>query len=264
MTRALRSSFCKCLPALTPGRLFVVWLLLGAGGFPVGLEAQFKFREAPNRQMPTVLDEAGAMELLDVFRGNRAMGVFVLEGELIHRPPRAASTSFGLVMRGNWQAHSEHTMVELFPAGAAEPLSFEVIITGDDSSIDDLTTPVVDELPLRWFDLLMPWLGWEQVEYLGADRLLGRPAHRFAFSRQQQDSAGDELPHTVVATIDRDFAALLKADYYDAQQNLITRLRIDGFSRFGDVWMASAITWEQRASRHSLRLSVVDFSLSAP
>lgn len=252
------------------GRLFFIPLAAVLLSSPAPLSGQFKFREPPSRQTPTSLQRTNYESLLDDFRNNRAIGRFSLQGELTHRPSKAASVTFDFLMQGNWLSAMEFTALSLRPvSGDGLPVLREVTITGKSvilsspdqpsaASIDNLNTPVLDGFPVQWFDILMPWLRWPDVSYIGPERYLGRPAHRFQFNNPNPDD-GDI--HYVRVSIDEDFAALLKADFFNPDGEVKKRLRIGGFRKFDDVWMVSEMTWENRISRDSIKLRVADFNL---
>jgi len=74
----------------------------------------------------------------------------------------------------------------------------------------------------------------------------------------EQAGAG-AMPEKVVVTIDEDYAALLQADLSDATGFRSRRMRIGGFRKFGDNWMASELVWENRRERSSIKLEVYSF-----
>ena len=103
----------------------------------------------------------------------------------------------------------------------------------------------------------MPFLKWNTHSYVGPTRYLGRPAHRFEVTNPSPGA----FPSRVIITIDEDFLALLRVDYYSIDPSPVRRLRIGGFKQFDDTWMFSELNWENRQSRESMRLSVSHFSM---
>lgn len=237
------------------------------------LDAQFKFREPPNRQDPSALGEREGDRVWEQFLRNRHIGSFQLDGVLIYRPGRAGSRIFDLQLKGTWQNGSELTRVSLKDEdGRTEVKSILLengrasFVNGDagedgqgtvPASSEDLNSRIFDALPFTWSDLLMSYLNWGNAGYEGPDRYLGRPAHRFSLLNPDPDS----FPSRVVVTLDEDYAALLKADFHDADNALVKRLRVAGFKQFGNDWMFSELTWSNRRERESVTLQVRDFSL---
>jgi hypothetical protein len=256
-----------------PGGLFSFWpvvafaLLLAASA-----HGQFKFREPPNRQDPAALDAPSGELAWKQFLEARSIGFFRLEGSLSYRPPRRSSEAFSLLLEGDWSAESESTSITLVHSDGRR-LHQRVVITGAGAAILDgsdnpvlkplpaerLQQPLFEGLPFTWEDLLMPYLHWKPVSYLGPDRYLGRPAHRFMLRNPDPGLS----PASVIVTIDRDYAALLSAELYAADASLLKRLRITGFKQFDAAWMFSGLTWEIRDSRESIKLDVLSFASGA-
>lgn len=228
--------------------------------------AQFKFREPPNRQDPGSLDSEDGMILWNWFLTNRAVGSFSLEGDLVYRPAGAPSISYDYLLEGNWTPASERTRLTIREGESVLLASQVHSIDGRTMVSDcreetepvpvDWQAPLLENLPFSWFDLLMPYLHWDDVQYLGPDRYLGRPAHGFQLLNPDKDA----LPSNVVVTLDEDYAAVLKVEMYGDGLRVIKRMRVGGFKKFGDEWMVSELTWEDRRSRSSVRLNVYSFT----
>ena len=233
--------------------------------------AQFKFREPPNRQNPASLEEREGEFIWQQFLSNRALGKFQMKGILVHRPATAPSQSYEIEFKGDWTGGEELSSVIirhgdgrvedntiLVKQGHAYLVSKECGSTEElPMSLEELNQSIFETLPISWSDFLMPYLNWKQVSYVGPDRYLGRPCHRFALLNEETESS----PAKVVVTLDEDFAALLKADMYDNDGKRFKRLRIGGFKQFGNEWMFSELSWSDRRSRDSVKLVLDSFSM---
>ncbi|MFO7724484.1 MAG: hypothetical protein R6V45_02960 [Oceanipulchritudo sp.] len=234
---------------------------------PVLLEGQFKFREAPGRQDPSPLSGSEPDAVWEAFHEGRQMGSFSIEGRLVHRPAGASSESYDFTLEGDWGADYEHTRIRLLDgSGTARSKAVLTrsgrtwILDGEGNKKKEITEArwgeaIFEELPLTWMDLLMPYLRSERASYLGPDRFLGRPAHRFEIERAD----GDGFPKRAVVTLDEDYAALLQTDLLDEAGFRRKRMRIGGFRKFGEDWMASELVWENRRERSSIKLNVYSF-----
>ena len=251
------------LPRLFRGSFFYIFL---GSLLCLPAHAQFKFREPPNRQDPGALDSNNGMMLWSWFLQSRAVGSFALEGELVFRPAGAPSVSYDYMLEGNWTPAFERTRLTITD-GERELLASEVHSTDGGTVVSNYQTetppvpvdwgaPLLENLPFSWFDLLMPYLHWQDVQYLGPDRYLGRPAHGF----QLVNPVKDAVPSNVVVTLDEDYAAVLKVEMYGNGLEVIKRMRVGGFRKFGDEWMVSSLTWEDRSARSSVRLNVYSFT----
>jgi hypothetical protein len=260
----MRLSFTR--PHLHRGGLFCILILFGVC---LHLPAQFKFREPPNRQQPDALSTEAGERVWEWFLWNREIGRFTLEGSLTYRPSGADSVEFDFQLQGDWQGACHETAVTLSGDGTQSATKAVDVCGGQAFLVDSgenessrvlldaaaMSRPVFEALPFTWNDLLMPYLGWGPPDYLGPVRFLGRPAHKFALLNPDRDA----FPERVVVTIDEDYAALLEAELFDGDGFAGKRMRVDGFKKFGEDWMFSGLTWENRAERSSVRLKVYSF-----
>jgi len=236
---------------------------------PAALHAQFKFREPPGRRPPAALHPDDGQLIWERFQLGRAIGAFTLEGVLVYRPAREPSRELAFRMEGDWLPARERTRLLLERAnGAASTAAVEVsggAVFPLDAAADAgarapldaaaLEQPLFGDLPFSWADLLMPYLHWPAPRYLGPDRYLGRPAHRF----ELLNPVPENFPARVVVTLDASYAALLRADLHAPDGRLARRIRVGGFRQFGDDWMFSELNWQNRSERESMRLAVYSF-----
>jgi len=233
----------------------------------LSLFGQFKFREIPSRSDPQKLDLRESSEVWEAFMSQRALGRFEMRGQLTHRKPGEPSSRYELIFRGDW-SDSEQACHLLLIDVSGEVLEREITL-GPDGPIDPVsplpedeapfqsTSRIFPSLPLTWFELTMPFLQWASFQYIGPERYLGRPAH--AFRARNPDA--NASPSEVALTLDEDFAALLKVNTYDASGKRARSMRVGGFRKYGDIWMASEFIWEHRKERSSVRYEVSHFTL---
>lgn len=253
-----------------PGRLLRLPALALVLALPAAeLPGQFKFREPPARERPPSLSTEAGMDIWERFRQARQLGSFRIEGHLLHRPAGEPSRRYKVLLEGDWTADRETTRLRLSREG--RPLADQVLERlpegrllagppgGPMEPVDRgfLDTPVTPSLPFAWRDLLMPFLSWSPPAYLGPERYLGRPAHRF----ELRNPDPLDSPARVEVVLDADFAALLEAELLDPGGRLYKRVRVGGFRQFADGWMFSELNWEHRPERQSVRLEVGSFSL---
>ncbi|NDV62525.1 hypothetical protein G0Q06_08690 [Puniceicoccales bacterium CK1056] len=233
------------------------------------LKGQFKFREPPNRQLPDSLNESVGQDFWEWFLYNRAAGVFEIGGILTHRPAGASSVTYNFLMQGDWQTDLQDTSITLTDESGEttsrhvikEGLQTRMINSDKEIFLDEgnWREPVIHGFPITWMDLLMPYYDWEDVVYLGPDRYLGRPAHRYSLANPDPEA----LPAKVIVTLDADYAAVLKAELLDGKDSIIKRMRVGGIKKFEDNWMFSELNWENRRQRSSIRLKVYSYKTSS-
>jgi len=259
------------LSRVTAGRFFCAALLalIFVASFPLPAIAQFKFRQPPNRQDPSSLQEREWNFVWQQFLHNRNFGSFSLQGRLVYRPSREASQAFGFLLRGDWSGGREaSSLILTHPDGRVSQAAI-IVIAGQACRIDEsgqpvplganeLSAPLIHGLPFTWSDLLMPFIYWKDLAYQGPDRYLGRPAHQYALLNPDPE----DFPARAVVTLDEDYAALLSAALYNSDGKLVKRIRVGGFKQFGGEWMFSTLYWENRSARSSVRLEVDAFSLN--
>ena len=255
---------------LTRFRLFYFPTILGlllAGVLASTASAQFKFRKPPNRQDPDALSAFDEQRIWEQFLASRALGRFTLRGFLVYRPARSKSTTMAMRLSGDWATSEQVTEILLIDQQGKEtnrtiklsnglPVSEESCADPDPDNVD-MGGTLVESLPFTWDDLLMSFLHWTDITYLGPDRYIGRPAHRFVLVN---DESG-QLPSKVIVTLDEDFAAMLKAELFNDQEKIYKRIRIGGFKQFSSGWMFSELYWEDRVNRESVRLEVDAFEI---
>lgn len=276
--RPVFSSFSFCLRPfrfLAGGRFFIrlsfsflICLLLAQPA-----SGQFKFREAPNRQDPRPLAGEEGEAIWNAFKANRALGSFVLQGRLIHRPPRDPSRRYGLRLEGTWTEKARSTTIRLrapdgivtthhlrMEGGSEEKTVFfrdEDTEAWERAESARLQEPLLPGLPFSRADLLMTYLEWEVRHYKGPDRLHGRPAHVFALHNPREHIS----PSRVEVWLDEDYAAILRIDIFATEKERTARIRVGGFREYSSGWMFSSLIWENRRTRDRIRLEVEDFSL---
>ncbi len=266
------SAICS-LCRLSRNRLFHVFLVLLSAVLliPVSSPAQFKFRKAPNQQDPGVLNPFQEKLLWNDFLQARSVGRFVLNGSLRYRPAGSASRSYQFTLQGNWNSIEHYSRLQLTGKNGVvteheiiirDSRAFRMeIVDGCKREVEidtaGLSTPLIESLPFTWNDILMPYLAWPNVSYIGPDRYLGRPAHQYIVTTNDSDSP----IANVRITLDEDYAVLLKSDVLDKDDNVIKRIRVRGFKQFGNEWMFSELVWEHRLTRESVLLEVTGFEL---
>jgi len=82
-----------------------------------------------------------------------------------------------------------------------------------------------------WYDLGLPFLHWPNAKFLGEERMRGRDC--FAI-----ESRADDEPYSRVKMyIDKEYYALLRAEAFDANDNLVRRFAVTSFKRIGELWV---------------------------
>jgi len=85
------------------------------------------------------------------------------------------------------------------------------------------------------YDLGLPFLRWPGAKLLGEERHRGRNCHLL------EATATGEPYARVRMWIDQEYAALLRAEGFDAHGNLVKRVAVTSFKRVGEIWVPRAM-----------------------
>src|SRR5579859_6534661 len=82
-----------------------------------------------------------------------------------------------------------------------------------------------------YYDLGLPFLRWPNAKYLGEERVRGRDC--FAI-----ESRADGEPYARVKLyIDKEYYALLRAEAFNSDGNLVRRFAVTSFKKIGEIWI---------------------------
>ena len=82
-----------------------------------------------------------------------------------------------------------------------------------------------------YYDLGLPFLRWPNAKFLSEERVRGRDC--FAI----EGKADGEPYARVKMYIDKEYYALLRADAFDGNDNLVRRFAVTSFRKIGDLWV---------------------------
>jgi hypothetical protein len=82
-----------------------------------------------------------------------------------------------------------------------------------------------------YYDLGLPFLRWPNAKFLDEERVRGRDC--FAI-----ESGADGEPYARVKMyIDKEYYALLRAEAFNSDDNLVRRFAVTSFKKIGDIWI---------------------------
>ncbi len=82
-----------------------------------------------------------------------------------------------------------------------------------------------------YYDLGLPFLRWPNPKFLGEERVRGRDC--FAI-----ESRADGEPYARVKMyIDKEYYALLRAEAFNTNDNLVSRFAVTSFKKIGELWV---------------------------
>ncbi len=218
------------------------------------------------------LNEQNRYEQLEAFRRQRLSGDYVFKFELVHYPRRGQKVRYDGVMWGSWNEKGPISRIAIYPKSDKPVPPMEFIIQNGyepvvwklgkngratQMSEEELRTPMIEGIVYTAFDLLMPFIYWDDFEYAGADRRSGRPHDTFtmlppsSWRKQAPDLAG------VNVVIDRNFTALNQVEEIDKTGKSMRTFKVVSFKEVDDEYIVKEIDLVDEVSRDKTRFRVL-------
>ncbi len=210
------------------------------------------------------MDPQEAAETLRQLRDAGVPGQCYLEFEL-HALPRRGDER---VYRGRlWtsRARGALTLRLALEAGAGGPLRF-LIENGSQPHVwrwnsgqvvamppSEWGNPLLPEVELSAFDLLMPFLFWPEAVYQGTERVRGREARAFVFNAPAAGGVPAEIGAARVY-LDSQVNALLQYDVLDRSSRVIRTFSLVSLKRVDATVMPKVLEFRNERSRDKARL----------
>ncbi len=262
------------------GRRWVGWVLAAVVLLPMATEAGPPSRFRHRDPVIKPLDKSSAEERLQAIRNYDAGVDLILMFEMVERRRKDDARRIGIlettrvaglpimrlseidpvdgddgnddgyIVRGEWRIRGgESARVEF-----AEPGAGNVFRELERSR---WTEPLVDGFSHTPFDLVMPYLYWQEYYYEGPERVNGRSSHLFRFEPPEAWEAilATKGIVSVRVVLDRQFNAPLLIEYLGADENVVRSLRAVSFREVDETWVVG--TLEARDYDADLRTRLV-------
>jgi hypothetical protein len=256
-------------------RMFVLALVAGIFGLTVA-EAQPRRLNRPSVPDVREIDQEEGKVLIDHLQRQRLATDFSFLFDLAHLPHRDREMNFRGILWGTWNERGGLTRMSLQPVGAtrrSDPPDGVVRLLVQNGfypeawihdteaglaplSLDQWTTPLRDPLIFTPFDLIMPFIFWDEFYYQGSTRVRGRPVHQFMFFPPEDFASENPGVGAVRASLDARFNALLQVEVIDAEERVLRSLNVLNFRRVDDQWIVRTIELIDRTTRHRARFEV--------
>lgn len=218
-------------------------------------------------------------ERIEAFRKQRLGGDYSFLFELEQMPRRGKSKVFHGMVLGSWNEKGPVSLVtlNLDPKREDEGIvrflvqnGYEPVAWKYDSgrgvrqlSIDEFFEPLVPEGQYTVFDLLMPFIYWDDFVYEGPQRVKGRTAHVFQmnFPDSYKVSSTEEIKGVNIA-LDSEFNALLQIEHTMDDGDISKSWRILDFKKVKDQWIPSKIDILDLQSHNKTRFKVTSAALN--
>ena len=256
--------------------LFALSLMLGVA---VDVSAQSSRKSAERLLEVPSLSEEEAGVFLERFRNVRLASDFVFDFNLKHIPARGRPTVYSGLLAGTWNQEGPVQRVEIahFDSDSDAVLNTSLLIHGGRLTAAysaeaiplDVLTPwkplpeesvatdsLVTGVPITAFDLQLPFVYWESYTWVTSQRVLGRPAYVYDMRPENPIQSAAGVIERVRVFVDADFAALLRAEYYDGAGDLLRQIKVLSFKQVSGQWIPKALDFATAGSREKVRFEV--------
>lgn len=235
------------------------------------LDAQPRRSSRPSIPDIRGIDQEEGEQLIHDFRRQRMAGDFAFIFDLHHLPHRQQEAHLRGILWGTWNPYGAlnrlhiqgtQTSEDFLPRGEFRRLliqnGFQPVAWsyggGDDDSVELLslsewTKPLVPPLIFTPFDLIMPFIFWDEFYYQGSSRVRGRPAHQFMFFPPEDFARDNPEIGAVRTSLDTRFNALLQVEVIDADDQVIRTLNVMNFRQVDEQWIVRSVELIDRQTR---------------
>ncbi|NCG08861.1 MAG: hypothetical protein GWO81_04755 [Verrucomicrobia bacterium] len=212
---------------------------------------------------------------LENFRGQRLQGDFCFKFILEHLPRRGRTVRYEGTLWGSWNENGPVTRFAIEPVNVQEETRkgrrLEWIAqNGPQSQVwarvkqgdpfvplgaAGLMEPLFEGVLYRPFDLLMPFVYWDQYQYEGPKAIGTRLVQQFLM----YPPATVNIPqvHAVRMGLDSQYQALLRIENLDTNQEVLTHLKVESFKKVQAQYIVKRITLGDTASGERTRFRVI-------
>lgn len=229
-----------------------------------------------SRTMET-LDASDASQLLAFFKAQRLEENFCFHFQLRQKPRRGRSVDYEGVMYGSWNEEGPVSRYRLYPnaIGDVSPVDtspIEIIVQNgrlprvwmrhrdaeaftlvEDAS---LFKPIFDGILYTPFDLQMPFIFWDNYEYVGPSRVLSRIGQKFLMFPPAGSLAERHGVAAVRVSIDDTYYALLRAEVLQGDYETRSQFTVRGIKKIQDRYIVKEVELKNLFTKDATTFSV--------
>lgn len=226
---------------------------------------------------PLTEEESG--EFWRNFRVLRPAATYSFEFTLRHMPRRGDGPEFKGILWGGLTNRGTVTRIVLHPVGspdetveylainAREPELWRWSPASGLEAIDGAESldPLIQGVLFSPFDVAMPFLYWDDYDYLRSERVRGRSAHVFNLTPPLD---GDDAVYpdigVVEVAVDSQFNAMLQIEVHDPDGDHARSMNMLNFRRAGERWIVRTMDLVDEDSRDKTRFSITGAAFDIP
>ena len=122
--------------------------------------------------------------------------------------------------------------------------------------------PIDEGVTVAPFDLMMPFIYWEDWEYMGVTKKGSRVAHAFLMLAPSQLTGNSLSLYGVIVYLDEDFNALIRADYISEEDVILRSIRLLDLKKIDGVWLPKTIDVLDEITRNKTRLIIKEAAVN--
>ena len=247
-----------------------------------GLWAQPSGKGVGGRRLPDVkaIDQEEGKLVIQAFRNQRLQGDFVFRFDLEQAPYRGETRHYAGILMGNWNSLGPRNRVDLFKNENSDQSEVCLLIQGGwqpevwrfDSSqssanrvdADAWLTPLLEAFIYTPFDILMPFVFWQDFEYEGSERVRSRPAHLFRMYPPAAFKADHPEIECVRLSLDARYNALLSAEVLDHDERVVRQFRVVSFEEVNDQYIVKTLDLVDQPTRTKTRIRITSAAVGMP
>lgn len=122
----------------------------------------------------------------------------------------------------------------------------------------DINKPLVDKILFSPADILMPYLEWDDYDYLGPSTMGIRGAvQEYCLFPKRESDSGSEYIDSILVAIDSDYKGIRKIKYLK-EKRVVKELTISGLKKIKGEWWVGRMTIKDPLSKISTIFKVID------
>ncbi len=211
---------------------------------------------------------------LESFRAQGLQGDYSFKFLLEHLPRRGKTMRYEGTLWGSWNENGPVSRFAIdsgvadrgsVPAAAREWIVQNgrqqqiwaregMHATFEPIDVTALMEPLFEGVLYRPFDLLMPFIYWDDYEYEGSKAIGTRLTHQFLMKPPE----GLDLPQidAVRLSLDSEYRALMRIEILDTSGEVLTRFEVESFKKVQGQYIVKRITLGEQASGDRTRFRV--------
>jgi hypothetical protein len=230
-------------------------------------------------RFPEKISQKEGREFIEEFRAQRLQGDYCFKFLLEHLPRRGATVRYQGTLWGSWNSRGPvsrfvlESVSQAETSEAVEKLEW-IIQNGRDPEVwsrksrdeefvlldsEAMWNPLFEGVLYRPFDLLMPFVYWEQWEYKGPKTIGSRLAQQFLMLPPEPSKAPGISG--VRMALDNDYKALLSIEILDTNEKALTRFEVESFKKVEEQYIVKRITLGEEKSGDRTRFRVIAASV---